>query len=163
MRALGHTAWLYQTVGHVEKGKRRITAEEVLGLAETLETSIGRLMSPDEDDNSVTLPSGAVVPVLHVQVSVRGQNDGSVQWDGNEPVFPEPLSTVRQLAARGIVSHETHSRSTGERKVFEVATGEYVREDLPAGTMFDPLRNVYIAPDGTLIEPVNKEKSGDSA
>jgi hypothetical protein len=33
MQRLGYGAWLYQTVGNVERGKRRVTAEEVLALA----------------------------------------------------------------------------------------------------------------------------------
>jgi hypothetical protein len=162
MRALGYTAWLYQTVGNVEKGKRRVTAEEVLGLGEALETSVGRLMSPDADDKPVNFPSGGVVSVVHVQLSVRGRNDGSVQWNGDEPVFPDPLSTTRQLAAAGIVSHVIVSRSTGERKVYEQASGEYVLENLPPGTEFHPLRGVYITPDGEEIRPINYREGDDS-
>jgi hypothetical protein len=162
MRALGYEAWLYQTVGNVEKGKRRVTAEEVLGLAEALETSVGRLLSPDEDDQSVGLLSGAVVSVAHVQLSVRGRNDGSVQWNGDEPVFPDSLTTVRQMAAAGIASHVVVSKSTGERKVFENATGEYVREDLPPGTVFDPIREAYITPDGEEIRSINYVEGGAS-
>ena len=33
MRALGYKEWLYQTVGKVERGRRRVTAEEIRGLA----------------------------------------------------------------------------------------------------------------------------------
>ena len=45
MRALGYSKWRYQTVGVAEKGKRRLAAEEIIGLARALETTIGALMS----------------------------------------------------------------------------------------------------------------------
>jgi len=44
MRALGYGAWRYQTVGAVEKGKRRLMAEEVMALACVMETTIAALM-----------------------------------------------------------------------------------------------------------------------
>lgn len=36
MRKLGFDAWIRQTVGSVEQGKRRVTVDELLGLAECL-------------------------------------------------------------------------------------------------------------------------------
>ena len=58
MRALGFSAWRRQTVAGVEKNTRRLTAEEVLGLALALETSFIRLLEPDPDDGLIVLPSG---------------------------------------------------------------------------------------------------------
>lgn len=46
MQALGFSVWRYQTVGAVEGGKRRLMAEEVMGLAWALNTSISTLMTP---------------------------------------------------------------------------------------------------------------------
>jgi hypothetical protein len=48
MRRLGFSEWRYQTVGVVEKGKRRVTAEEVMALAWVLQTSVYELMRPAE-------------------------------------------------------------------------------------------------------------------
>lgn len=73
MRALGYTSWHRPTIGNVERGERRVTAEEILGLAEALGTSVGALMAPVEDDKIVEFPSGAAVTVEHVRESVRGE------------------------------------------------------------------------------------------
>jgi hypothetical protein len=88
MRALGYKEWLYQTVGKVERGKRRVTAEEIRGLAWSLETSVAALMKPTEDDRFIEFPSGAALAVVSDRRSVDGANDGAVRWSGNEPVFP---------------------------------------------------------------------------
>lgn len=90
MRALGYSAWVRQTIANVERGKRRLTAEEILGLACALETTIATLMAPVDDDRIVDFPSGASVPVEHVRRLARGVNDGSVRWEGDSPVFPAP-------------------------------------------------------------------------
>jgi transcriptional regulator with XRE-family HTH domain len=90
MRALGHDAWIRQTVGSTERGRRRPTAEEVLGLSVALETSISALMAPADEDKVVDFPSGATVSVGFVYRSARGFNDGAVQWDGDVPVFSHP-------------------------------------------------------------------------
>lgn len=90
MRALGFD-WHQQTVAGVEKGKRRVTAEEILGLAETLETTIRDLMRPTDPDVNVVLPSGeslAAVSVLRlVALGVRAFNDKAVRWEGDVPTF----------------------------------------------------------------------------
>lgn len=85
MQALGYDAWLHQTVGNVENGRRRVTAEEIVGLALALETSIGALMDPSRDDREVTLPSGLPVPVGSIQRSIRHFNDGFVGWIDDNP------------------------------------------------------------------------------
>ena len=123
MRALGFTSWHRPTLGNVERGERRVTAEEIFGLSEALETSIGALMTPVEDDKVVEFPSDAAVTVEHVRLSVRGQNDGAVQWNGDSPVFPPPLSTARQLAAAGIADW------TRDGQEFDRATGEFGDDD----------------------------------
>jgi transcriptional regulator with XRE-family HTH domain len=95
MRALGHTAWHRQTMGNVERGDRRVTAEEIFALSEALETSIGALMAPIADDDSVSFPSGGTMTVDHVRRSVfLGRNDGEVKWSGNDPVLPGPPLTA---------------------------------------------------------------------
>jgi transcriptional regulator with XRE-family HTH domain len=103
MRALGFTAWHRQTVGKIERGERRVLADELLGLALTLETSIGALMAPSHDDKQIALPSGVSVLEATVRYSIRYRNDGSVRWEGDTPHFIEPaqeLSTSESLDAQ---------------------------------------------------------------
>ena len=69
MRALGYEAWLHQTVGNVEKGKRRVTADEIFALSYALETSVAALMMPTEDDRGVEFPSGHSVGVTSARYS----------------------------------------------------------------------------------------------
>jgi hypothetical protein len=59
MTGLGF-GWIRQTVTEVEKGNRRVTAEEVLGLAVVLAVPVDVLIYP-RDEPSVTLPGGQEV------------------------------------------------------------------------------------------------------
>jgi transcriptional regulator with XRE-family HTH domain len=98
MRALGYSAWLHQTVGNVERGKRRLVAEELLGLALALETTVNNLMLPDPDDEPVALPSGDEIPatsVIRATLAV-GYSRGlrPMTWEDDKPVFA-PEITVR--------------------------------------------------------------------
>jgi 8-oxo-dGTP pyrophosphatase MutT (NUDIX family)/transcriptional regulator with XRE-family HTH domain len=93
MRALGFAAWQRQTVASIEKGRRRVTAEEVFGLALALETTMPALQSPSDPDSQVALPSSDVLPAVSV-VRLAGHgglaralNDRAVRWDGDKPVF----------------------------------------------------------------------------
>lgn len=94
MRSLGYSAWLRQTVANVEKARRRVTAEEIFGLAYALETSIGALMQATNDDLLVAFPGGGAVAAVSVQRSAAGRNDGAVLWDDGAPSFPEPLTEL---------------------------------------------------------------------
>jgi hypothetical protein len=93
MRELGYK-WVRQTVGDVVNGRRRLLAEEVFGLAYCLETSISALLSPTDDDKRMQFPSGSSIEASSVARSLRGVNDGSVEWDGDvlarigDPVYP---------------------------------------------------------------------------
>lgn len=87
MRALGYDQWHRQTMGKVERGERRLMAEEILGLALALETSIGALLDPVREDQFVELPGRQLVDVMTVLRSVRHFNDGLVYWQGDEPRF----------------------------------------------------------------------------
>lgn len=109
MRHLGWK-WVRQTVGEVENDRRRVTAEEVLGVAIALETSVQRLMTPLWEDKWVELPSGESLRVGAVVSFVTGEQLGDltrrdVQWYGNALVLaiarpPE----VKQLDG----SHDDH-------------------------------------------------------
>ena len=91
MRALGFSEWRRQTVGNTETGKRRLSAEELLGLALALDTTVSGLDRAAGDDGGfpggheiIRLP-GFAMPVWRI-----GMNDGSLRWDGNVPVIGEP-------------------------------------------------------------------------
>jgi len=89
MRALGFSSWFTQTVGKAERGERRITAEEVLGLAYALETTVRALLQPADDYRSmVALPSGSQLAARSVMATVRGIADGAIYWlDDDTPAF----------------------------------------------------------------------------
>ena len=101
MRALGYTEWRYQTVGAVERGKRRLTAEEVMALAQVLETNLVALMSPAGEDGEVRFPSGDRVSARSVALLALAHNDRSVTWDGDRPEFtPDKGEIVAQVVIR---------------------------------------------------------------
>ena len=89
MQNLGFSAWIRQTVSSTERGRRRPTGEEILGLAICLETTAQRLMTPLWEDKWVALPSGEALTVGAVVSFVTGERlahdstAGSVQWYGN--------------------------------------------------------------------------------
>jgi transcriptional regulator with XRE-family HTH domain len=91
MRALGHP-WYPQTVGEIENGRRRVTAEEILGLALALGTTAINLLTPGPDDPLVQLLSGDELPassVIRVIIS-GGMSPGlrPVVWsDDDKPDF----------------------------------------------------------------------------
>jgi transcriptional regulator with XRE-family HTH domain len=97
MRSLGFEEWRFQTVGNVERGKRRLTAEELLGLALALGTTLQYLLEPSEDDGRddfVALPSGETVSSDFVTSLVYGVKAGAVTWTDNKPDFgPETRRT----------------------------------------------------------------------
>jgi transcriptional regulator with XRE-family HTH domain len=131
MQSLGYSAWLRQTVANVEKGRRRVTAEEIFGLAYALETSIGALMQATADDMLVTFPCGDAVAAASVQRSAPvGTNDGAIRWEGTVPAFPEPV--LHQLAAEGLVNRIRVNQSTGETTRLDPATGQWVKSE-PGG------------------------------
>jgi 8-oxo-dGTP diphosphatase len=85
MRALGYSAWRRQTVANVEKCQRRLTADELLGLALALETAIPALVGPGPDDRRITLPSGHALAASSIARLALRINDGSVIWHGDLP------------------------------------------------------------------------------
>lgn len=98
MRALGLANWHRQTLSRVERGERRLLAEEVMALAIALETTVSELMVPHDDDAQIVFPSGVKVAGMRLL-----SNDRSVTWDEkNAPVVspPRPLDNAR-LAAEG--------------------------------------------------------------
>jgi transcriptional regulator with XRE-family HTH domain len=86
MRAVGWK-WVRQTVGEVENGRRRLSADEVLGLGACLETTVEQLMSPRKTDPPVELPSGEILASIQVMGLIsdtyRGSTDYTTRWAGN--------------------------------------------------------------------------------
>jgi len=88
MRALGFDQWHRQTMGKVERGERRLLAEEVFGLALALETSFMSLLEPVREDGPIALPSGAELLFLAVHELIWGGSDYTVRWHDDVPAFP---------------------------------------------------------------------------
>jgi hypothetical protein len=89
MRSLGFE-WHQQTVGAVERGERRVTAEEILGLSVALETTIDVLMMPQWDGQCVTLPAGQWIGLPAARPLPRPTQ--SDLWDGDESrLSTEPI------------------------------------------------------------------------
>ena len=90
MRALGFTSWLRQTMSTVEKGRRRVTAEEILALALVLGTDVTMLMLPPRAEK-VMLPGGQVVELQGAGLPPRIWTRDR-WWDGNRPKFTTALN-----------------------------------------------------------------------
>lgn len=112
MRALGFSVWVRQTVARVEGGKRRLTAEEVFGLAFALETSLMSLLEPAREDGPIGLPSGAEVPFLAVHELLWGGSDYTVRWDGDVPQFPAEDPAPGYASDRGYILPPPKARRT---------------------------------------------------
>jgi transcriptional regulator with XRE-family HTH domain len=92
MRNLGYTTWHRPTLGRVERGERRLFAEELLGLAAALDVTMHQLLEPQPDDQRVEFPGGASVDVQAVRLLVTGTNPHTFVWKDNVPA-------LRQVAA----------------------------------------------------------------
>jgi transcriptional regulator with XRE-family HTH domain len=86
MRALGYTAFLRQTVSKVEKGERRLSVAEVLGLALCLEVTMRQLLEPQPDDKQVELPNGDSLSERTVRLLVSEVNNHAIYWKDDVPV-----------------------------------------------------------------------------
>ena len=104
MRQLGFLNWHRQTLSRIEQGQRKLLAEELLGLAYALETSIELLLAPAADEaGHISLGDGSVA-AADAAARVRGVTDGAIRWEGNTPVFtrayaPAGVATVTGTAA----------------------------------------------------------------
>jgi transcriptional regulator with XRE-family HTH domain len=97
MRVLGF-AWQQQTAAAVEKNRRRATAEEILGLALALETTIPALMSAREQDEDVELPSGQPIGAVSVErLAGRGINDRAIRWPSGDKQTGYSVTIFRRL------------------------------------------------------------------
>lgn len=81
MQALGFKSWQRSTVSAVEHGTRKLSVEELVGLALVYGTSPARLFRPDDGELPVSLPSGFTFHGVRLVM-----NDGSVEWRDGKPV-----------------------------------------------------------------------------
>lgn len=86
MRALGFSNWHRQTLGKVERGERRLFADELFALSLALEVDLQTLLLPTGEDRRLKLPSGHVFLIP----GRSWEHEPSVPgfWDGNEPEPP---------------------------------------------------------------------------
>jgi len=81
MRDQGFKTWRKQTVSELEAGRRAIQADEILGLAIALETTVLALMAFDAGAVEVVLPSG--MPVAADRIAAM---DDMIRWEGDHLV-----------------------------------------------------------------------------
>ncbi len=130
MRALGFTAWRRQTVASVERHRRRLTAEEILGLSFALETSAAGLLSPSEDDQVIEFMPDAALSHRDVLSQVWGFARGIIIWDGEKPRRGKPdlgesniLRLVSELASTGVLGRYEIQRSADGAESLILPTG----------------------------------------
>lgn len=87
MRALGFEKWHRGIMGKIERSERRLLAEELLGLAYALETSVEALLSPAADERGYVKFGDGAVHMAQAAARIRGVSDGAVRWDGDKPDF----------------------------------------------------------------------------
>lgn len=98
MNALGFTSWQRSTVSMVERGKRKLSVEELVALALVYGVAPARLLRPDDGELPVSLPGGFTFHGVRLVM-----NDGSVEWKDGKPVAVEtkalvlPAERVRDL------------------------------------------------------------------
>lgn len=76
--------WHQQTVANVEKGKRRITAEEIFALAWVLDTPVEALLTPAANERGYVKLGDGEVHVVHARTRMRSVSDGAVGWDDDD-------------------------------------------------------------------------------
>jgi transcriptional regulator with XRE-family HTH domain len=114
MQELGFEDWRQQTVASVEKGRRRVNAEEVLGLALALESTLPRLLAPIGGALWVELPSdsGQLLPGMDVVGLITGAQGGAgtVSWYNNRLVRSVVSAREVEAAEAPVAagSHDDH-------------------------------------------------------
>jgi transcriptional regulator with XRE-family HTH domain len=86
MRGLGFRAWQQQTVANVEKGKRRVTVEELVGLALALDVTMRQLLEPQPIDKQIELQGGDPYDERTVRLLVAEVNGRPIWWKDDVPV-----------------------------------------------------------------------------
>jgi transcriptional regulator with XRE-family HTH domain len=95
MRQLGYR-WHFQSVGAVERGERRLTAEEVLALSLALEVTMDDLMLAPRDGQWVALPGGQVIG-LPAGRRLPYPPEWASAWDGDQSkLSSEPIPAGKE-------------------------------------------------------------------
>jgi transcriptional regulator with XRE-family HTH domain len=95
MRDLGFTSWARSTMSLAEQGKRRVTAEELAGLAVVFEVDLTSLAYPPGDGQPVSLPGGQEIVFPAARFGMVGNPARSV-WDGNRSLLTKHPSREQQ-------------------------------------------------------------------
>lgn len=105
MRALGYEGWHRQTLGKIERGERRLAADEVFGLALAMEVTMAALLLPDYEDEPVALPSGDEIHVTGVirLIFSAGYSRGlrPVTWKDDKPATAPEFVVAPVFMVRG--------------------------------------------------------------
>jgi transcriptional regulator with XRE-family HTH domain len=134
MDALGF-GWRQQAVADVENGDRRLLAEELLGLALALETTLQEFLSLSEGDweKPVTLPSEQTVSSDFVTSLVYGMNGGSVRWKGGKPEFGPVTQRTSNYSLRFVEIMRQQARAQPVQLGWTDAAGSAVTITMPPG------------------------------
>ncbi len=111
MRRLGFD-WYQQTTGAVERGDRRIGAEELVALALSLRTRPTVLLEPPSDVVLVVFPSGERVPSQRISV-----DDESVTWEGDDDELRISLTTAARTEAAYLEEFLRERREPGDAEL----------------------------------------------
>lgn len=114
MRALGFTNWHRQTLGKVERGERRLLADELLWLAVAMDITVSVLTTARDEDGPVEAPAGLAIPARRTLF-----DDGSVRWDGDRPVLSS--ATAEQEARRRLMHSEARAVQKAQSRGVDVA------------------------------------------
>jgi 8-oxo-dGTP pyrophosphatase MutT (NUDIX family) len=172
MRDLGFASWQRSTMSLVERAKRKLTPEELLGLSVVFEISLDALVYAQGEQN-VRLPGGQEVTLPAARYGVSVHPSGSV-WSGNRSlltrVSAQPVIAAIVTSRRGVLvgrrndgvppwtfiagenrlnepPEETAIREVKEEATLEIRAGEVIGErDHP----MTGRRMIYIA-----AEPVH--------
>ena len=132
MSALGF-GWRQQVVAAVESGERRLLAEELLGLALALETTLQEFLSLSEGDweKPVTLPSGQTVSSDFVTALAYGMNGGAVRWTSDEPEFGPETQRTSNYSLRFVEIMRQQARAQPVEIGYKDAAGSAVTVTMP--------------------------------
>lgn len=114
MRALGFPKWHRGIMGKIERGERRLQAEELLALAYVLETSVEALLTPAADERGYIRLGEGAVHMVHAAARIRSVSDDAIHWNGDDPVFMVELAGMRdEPAAEDYFADPAPSREAG--------------------------------------------------
>jgi hypothetical protein len=130
MKALGFTQIYGATIGAIERGDRRVTAWEVVGLALCLETTPDVLVLPPPEVRQVRFGEH-LIPAQRLSIV-----DDSVSWAGSDLKVTPSTEVYRPADLRQAVwamREELRRLEAGETTLAPMQPGDLAAEDLPTG------------------------------